>query len=125
MKSILKTMLYLGVALLFQSCCTVNIDRWEKQDTVLQATYTALHILDWAQTREIERNQAYHELNPILGRHPSEGRINTYFASTLLGHTLVSVLLPKPYRTWWQCVTIGIEAGVTGSNYIIGVQGGF
>lgn len=86
-------------------------NEWIKEDTVLQATYSALHIVDWSQTLEIKarKNEGHGESNLILGRYPSRGKINRYFAGTLIGHYLVAMWLDKPYRNIWQSAWINIE----------------
>jgi len=82
-------------------------DPWTTTDTVLQVTYSALHIMDWSQTLHIARNsEKYYETNPILGEHPSTGRVNTYFAVTLLANTVIPMHLNKPYRNIWQGIWI-------------------
>ena len=43
------------------------------------------------------------------GAHPTVGRVNTYFISVLLLHPVISYILPKPWRTYWQAGTIGLE----------------
>ena len=35
--------------------------------------------IDMLQTLEIANNDAYYEKNPILGKHPSEAQVVTYF----------------------------------------------
>ena len=95
---------------------------WTWGDTVLQTIYTTFHVMDWSQTLHIARNpQKFTEANPILGKHPSEGRVNSYFALTLLGHTGISYLLPKPYRTIWQGTWIYVEYDVVQQNREAGI----
>jgi len=77
--------------------------KWTANDTALQLTYTTLHVMDWTQTLHIARNpEKYYETNSHLGRHPSEGRVNSYFAGGLVLNTAVAYVLPKPWRTMWQ-----------------------
>jgi len=88
-----------------------------------EAAYWTLHIMDWGQTLEIARHpEKYYELNPILGRHPGVGKVNTYFLITGIGHTLISAALPKKYRRIWQWFTIGIESSVVLHNFRIGLK---
>lgn len=105
--------------------------KWTSLDTGLQVTYTFLHITDWSQTlhasrRRSYRNQplCYRETNPVLGDNPSTGRINSYFASTLLLHSAIAYILPKPYRTIWQSFWIGAEYSAVQQNreYGLGVS---
>lgn len=105
--------------LMLPSVCLAS---WSTADTQRQIAYGLLHTMDWMQTHEVSRNPDYRELNPILGPNPSEGRINTYFAATLVGHTVISYYLPDNYRRWWQFITIGFEAGVVGRNASMGIK---
>ena len=95
---------------------------WTWTDTGLQATYLTLHTMDWAQTLHMSRNpDKFYENNGLLGLHPSEGRVNSYFAVTALGHTAVSYILPKPWRTVWQGFWITTEYAYVQHNRKIGV----
>lgn len=96
---------------------------WTSKDTKYQVAYTTLHVADWLQTLQIADNpDRYYEKNKVIGNHPTRGRVNTYFATTLLLHTGVSYLLPPKYRRVWQVVTIGIEGNVAVNNYNIGLR---
>lgn len=103
---------------------------WTRDDTAWQAGYLALHVADWGQTRNIVRradtgcdgDPLCIERNPILGRNPSIKRVDTYFAFTALAHTAISYALPPDWRRSWQLITIGVEAGVVGYNYKLGLK---
>lgn len=48
---------------------------------------------DWQQTREIKNHPNMYEMNPALGKHPSDAKIDGYFAlSTILLFRLVAKL---------------------------------
>lgn len=130
--------------LLLTLLCTTNcfaFDEWTKTDTALQSVYTVLHVIDWGQTNNQAKNDwrrvvgqhmggwdlyaTREEINPILGKRPSVGKVNAYFASTLVAHTIISYVLPKPYRTLWQASTIGLELYVVGQNYNVAMKGFF
>lgn len=118
---------------------------WTKADTARQAAYSTLHVLDWAQTRDIatrtvevrtpvgnvnqsvkynaEAVPAHSEaVNVLLGAHPSEGRVNAWFAASLVGHALISYALPHPWRERWQYATTLVEAGMVGHNAQAGIR---
>ena len=95
---------------------------WSSGDTNRQLAFTALQMVDWAQTREIARNPDFYETNPILGKYPSSTEVDVYFAATTLGHYLVSQALPSDYRKVWQYVWIGVQAGYVTHNYQMGVR---
>jgi hypothetical protein len=92
---------------------------WEKTSdkNKLEALYLLLHGADWAQTRTIAKNpDLYHETNPLLGQHPSVGKVNNYFLATGLAHALLADKLPPNLAKLFQYGTIGLETGVAGKN---------
>lgn len=55
-----------------------------------------LTVADWAQTIVIARNPlVWSEMNPILGRHPSPGRVHAYFTLCCL------LVLAGAVGLWW------------------------
>ena len=55
-------------------------------------------LLDWGQTLNIAQHpDHWHELNPLLGPHPSTGSVNMYFGLATLGN-LGAGLLPSGPR---------------------------
>lgn len=90
---------------------------WSEADTARQIAYTALHLLDWNQSKKIQRNpDLYKETNILLGNHPSQGQSNNYMALTLLGHLALSGMLPPEWRKAFQIGTMGLEGYATLSN---------
>ena len=84
--------------------------RWNAVDYGLQGGFLALTLADWATThRAINQNRpGWNEANPILGRYPSTGKLAAYNLGVMAGHTAISMILPKPWRTLWQGVWIGV-----------------
>jgi len=112
--------------LMFCLLPTIAYAEWSTTDTVMEATYATVHIMDWQQTRLIAKRQGqWKETNGILGGHPSRDRVDAWFAGTLAGHALISYLLPDKWRTAWQALTIGIEATTVVRNYQLGVKVAF
>jgi hypothetical protein len=82
-----------------------------------ELAYLGLHGIDWAQTRTIAKDPVkYGELNPVLGLHPTLGKVNSYFALTGLAHALLASQLSPEAAKWFQYGTIGLEAGMAGRN---------
>jgi len=94
---------------------------WDKEDTALQATVVATMLVDMAQTLYISGHDEYSELNPLLGERPSRDRVYGYFLGGIVAHTVVSYLLPKEYRKWWQGAFIVIESGMVIRNSSLGI----
>ena len=96
-----------------------------KEFIITESIYWSLHIVDWGQTRYIAKSPKYYELNPILGRNPSVGKVNTYFTVTGILHTTVSYLLWRYKPRWWkwfQVITITSQATVVYHNFSIGIK---
>lgn len=117
----MKTLIILTALLLF-SAPAYAADKWTEADTQRQVIYSALHIIDWGQTRYIATHDEFEERNIALGKHPSTQEVDNYFAATLVGHTLVSYLLPSDWRKVWQYVFIGARFKTVADNYSIGIK---
>jgi hypothetical protein len=92
-------------------------------DKTLEITWQIIHFIDWGQTLEIARQpDRYFERNKILGSHPSVGEVNTYMAITAVTHAVVSYLLPKKYRKYWQHLTIYESLSCVVNNFNLGLR---
>jgi hypothetical protein len=112
--------------LILLPCSARAFDAWSKQDVAMEAGYAALHIIDWGQSLNVAAHpDQYHEINPIMGEHPSRGRVNLYMASSLLAHIGITHVLPAKCRPYFQGITIGIKAGVVANNLSVGLRLGF
>lgn len=97
-------------------------ENWTKTDTAYQGVVITALAVDMAQTLYISNNpNEYYEMNPLLGKHPSNDKVIGYFLSGMVAHTIGAMALPPTYRRIWQCVFIGVEGLVIGHNYSIGV----
>lgn len=97
---------------------------WTTLDTALQTAFVAITLVDWAQTQQSVRNREHYlyvETNPVLGKYPSKGRVNAVIGASILAHTAISYSLPKPWRTVWQSVWIGIETQAVRQNHAVGL----
>jgi len=102
---------------LLTSCAT-----WTTGDTVRESSWVVINTIDWGQTLEMAKNpNEFKEHNPILGNHPSQGRVNVYMASSTLAHIGVSSLLPQNIRPWWQYITIGFSGACVINNLRAGI----
>lgn len=96
---------------------------WRTADTVREATWVTLHVVDWGQTLDIARQpERFHERNPFLGKHPSVGEVNAYASVWLLLHPTISFVLPPPYRDVWQYVSIGVTGSAVVMNFAVGLR---
>jgi len=99
---------------------------WTPADTKRELVWQGLWALDWGQTRYIaEHPDKFFERNAILGKHPSVGRVNTYFVLTGALHYWLMRKAEPGTRKMLQWVTIGIGASNVANNYHMGVRVGF
>jgi hypothetical protein len=84
----------------------VRSPRFDGPDRLLLAT-SALAILgDWLTTIDLARRGAS-ERNPLLGAHPSVGRVNTLLGLAMVGHVAVaSQLSPSARKVYLGAVTV-------------------
>jgi hypothetical protein len=130
---------FLAILVLLSGCASAQ---WTTGDSIRQASIVALQVVDWRQTRTIatEMVPAYTvdhgggasttynarprfcEQNPILGEHPSVGKVNAFFITAIAANALVSYLLPPTWRMGWQYISIGYEGNVVLDNYRAGIR---
>ncbi len=97
---------------------------WTTTDTVLEASFVAMELADYSLTMNILRRRAegYSETNLLLGHHPSVARVTLVGGALLVLHGATSYLLPRPYRTWWQLLTLSVAGGAVAHNLAIGLR---
>ncbi len=128
--------LIVGLCVLMTGCASTFGEKWSKADTSREVVWEGLHVMDWGQTRYIAKHpDKYRELNPILGSHPSQNRVDIYMGSGLLLHPVISAYLsPQEYailgikvrpRSLWQYFTITLSGGCVINNASIGVRVGW
>lgn len=102
---------------------TAFADDWSSADTAREAVYLTLHTIDWGQTRYAAKHpDRFHEINPLIGEHPSINHVNKYMVTSALLHVTVANVLPPPWRERFQYVTIGIKASLVAYNFSAGVR---
>ncbi|HEY7192531.1 MAG TPA: hypothetical protein VH439_02240 [Gemmatimonadales bacterium] len=91
---------------------TQHAPSWSATDIGLASGFLALLWVDASQTRSLARNNwnGYHETNPVLGRQPTEGQINTYTATVAVATVGIAQALPPRTRRWWLGVALALEA---------------
>lgn len=94
----------------------LNLDLWTREDTYRQIPIAILQVVDWGQTRYVARRPELHEINPLIGKHPSIGRVNNYFAISIPANIAFSALVPSKYRSLWQTGRLMIQVSVVSYN---------
>jgi hypothetical protein len=97
-------------------------DEWTTQEISKQVAIGALFAIDAAQTLDIKRNPESWERNPLLGSHPSDKKIISYFLTAAILHTVLADSLSAKHRAWLQNGTIAVELIVVGNNRRIGLM---
>ena len=82
--------------------------------------YTVVSAVDMLQTREIQSNPGFTEMNPLIGSSDSE--IVGYFVAKSILHYGVTRILPEKYRTGWLSISIVPSILAVGNNHSIGVD---
>jgi hypothetical protein len=113
------------ILLVFFASPALATDNWTTTDKYMQVGVTVLTVIDWMQTRAIAmtRDDGYWEaINPILGNDPSTGRVDNYFACSVVVKGLISHFLPRKWRGRWQGWCLGISTAFIVHNERIGVR---
>ena len=98
-------------------------DQWTTEERSAFAVSSVLLVADWAQTRQIARKaDLFSEANPVLGAHPSMGRVNAYFATALLLNYAIGNSLGTGWRKAWFLGIQSVEASVVQRNLSIGLK---
>ena len=102
---------------------------WRSEDVAWQATFTALAVADWGQTLDIagqcrsaDPSRYVRETNPLLGRCPTHWDVNTVLPLAIVAHAGISALLPRPYRRYWQVLSVGVEGHSVFTNWRAGFR---
>jgi len=88
---------------------------WQASHLALAGAFAVALWIDATQTREAVR-RGYEELNPVLGAHPSVGRVNTYTAMAALYVLGAAAVAPPRLRRWLLCGALAVEAWAIHSN---------
>jgi hypothetical protein len=111
-----------------------RFDPWSDADVKREAVMIGVTTIDWLQTRNIARHNCTnpstgehncYESGPaasFIGKHPSIGQVNNYFALSMLAHVGIVSALPSKYRSVFQLTSIVYEASYVAGNYQIGIS---
>ena len=93
--------------LVFNHAKAMDLKKYYKEDLteVDKANIVVFNVLqgiDMLQTLEIANNDNYYEKNKILGKHPSESQVITYFIARGFAHYHVTKMIPQKYRNIWH-----------------------
>jgi len=96
------------IVLLPSNALCQHFEPFSDQDIILQSVFTAVTIIDWAQTKTFV-SKGIHETFTPLGPEPSQTRIDTMIFAGIISHAFITYALEKEYRAIWQSLFIGFE----------------
>lgn len=108
--------------LLICALALCGCSNFSTRDITLQTVSQGLLVSDWSQTLDIKSHKTLHEINPLLGHHPSDDRVNGYFAACVAANQGVANLLDGDARTYFQTAVIIVETAAVANNHALGIQ---
>lgn len=100
-----------------------SFDHWTTAQKVSYATSITAGIIDWGQTRTIaENHHLYKELNPILGKKPSVGRVNTHFALLTAVHVIAPHYSDFYRRYIMHIQAVGLTLNIARNHFEVGLR---
>jgi len=82
--------------------------------------YNMVSAVDMLQTREIQSNPKFTEVNPLIG--DSDSEVVGYFVAKSILHYSITRILPEEYRTGWLSISIVPSILAVNNNHSIGVN---
>ena len=113
--------------LTFTSASAIDLQKYYKEDLteIDKANIVLFNVLqgiDMLQTLEIANNDAYYEKNPILGKHPSEAEVVTYFIARGFVHYQATRIIPQRYRNLFHGYNVVYNYNVIRDNHQLGIR---
>tara|TARA_B100001175_G_C19428708_1_gene600023 strand:+ start:426 stop:803 length:378 start_codon:yes stop_codon:yes gene_type:complete len=115
---------------LFLMCSNANaldLEKYYKEpltekDKANVILFNVMQGIDMLQTLEIANNDDYYEKNPILGKHPSETQVITYFIARGFAHYHATNMIPQKYRNLFHGYNIIYNYNVIKDNHELGIR---
>lgn len=79
-------------------------------------------VVDYGQTRSIVGHPSLYEQNPLLGEHPTIGRVNRHFVLSALAAYLIADNLSSEHRTWFLRGLALVQVGIVAHNVSLGIR---
>jgi len=113
----MNKLLTLALSMSLVGCASFNPPaEWAKEDTQREAAFLTVDAMDWSQTLKIAQHPELYETNPILGMHPTNAAINSYFIVGAVTHYAIAQALPPKQRKYFQVGWTIIEVWVVIQN---------
>ena len=120
----MKKLLLLLSLILFSS--TAISEELSKVEKVGELSFQVVNFIDMMQTLEIvQHGDLYYETNPILGKHPRQNEVITYFMIRGATHYHITKWLPKKFRIPWLTITVLPQIPIIEHNHNLGIRIGW
>ena len=94
-----------------------------KTEKAGEFSFQVLNFIDMMQTIEIvQHGDLYYETNPILGKHPQQHEVITYFMIRGATHYYITKWLPKKFRIPWLTITVLPQIPIIEHNHNLGIR---
>ena len=116
---------FLLCLLLIGSAHAEPFEGWTDEEKTWFAASEITQVIDYQTTRNMlyqQSRRGFYETNPLLGRHPSKGKMNIAEIVTLVCDYYLSDYLSHDNRLLWLKVHTGLELLVIGHNISIGAE---
>lgn len=119
----LKKILIVAWLSLFGTLAQAENRPWTQEERAWGYAAGAMLLGDWLTTRNMTKryNEGYHEMNPLLGRHPTTAQVNRHFAISIPLIFLIADNWESQRKHWLMGITI-IEATAFANNLSIGLK---
>ena len=119
----MKKLLLLILILLSSTAISEELSKPEK---VVELSFQVVNFIDMMQTLEIVQHcDQYYETNPILGKHPQQHEVITYFMIRGATHYHITKWLPEKFRIPWLTITFLPQVPIIEHNHNLGIRIGW
>ena len=121
----MKKVMMLSLLILTLSTSTISKELTKSQK-VGELAFQTVNFIDMMQTLEIvQHDDLYYETNPILGKHPQQHEVITYFMIRGSLHYQVTKWLPEKFKMQWLTVTFFPQIQIIEHNHNLGIRIGW
>jgi len=112
--------------ILILSSSTAISKELSKGEKVGELSFQVVNFIDMMQTLEIvQHSDKWYETNPILGKHPQQHEVITYFMLRGSFHYQITKWLPDKLRMPWLMVTFLPQIPLIEHNHNLGIRIGW
>ena len=121
----MKKVMMLSLLILTLSTSTISKELTKSQK-VGELAFQTVNFIDMMQTLEIvQHDDLYYETNPILGKHPQQHEVITYFMLRGYAHYRITEWLPEKFKIPWLTVTFFPQIPIIEHNHNLGIRIGW